>query len=220
DACPLKPGPASARGCPDADGDGIQDRFDRCPNVAGTAAMKGCPDTDGDGTGDAADECPTEPGPAASFGCPDRDGDRVPNYRDDCPDEMGPEQADPRRSNGCPARVYATFTEIVILEKVYFETDKDVIQARSHSLLDDVAGVLLKYPEIKRVEVAGHTDDQGEDAYNMDLSKRRAQAVLTYLANKGVAPERLEAAGYGESSPIDTNETDAGRGNNRRVAFK
>lgn len=108
---------------------------------------------------------------------------------------------------------------IIILDKVYFETDKDVIKPESYGLLDQVAAIFKSHPEIKKVEISGHTDSQGKDAYNLDLSDRRAKAVRTYLINKGVAAERMDAKGYGETKPIATNATAAGRAQNRRVEF-
>ena len=112
-----------------------------------------------------------------------------------------------------------TSEAIVILDKVYFETAKDVIKTESYGLLDQVASILEAHTEIKKVEVSGHTDSQGNDDYNMDLSDRRAKSVRTYLMNKGIDGARLDAKGYGETKPIDTNATSAGRAMNRRVEF-
>ena len=225
DECPNdaedKDGFEDENGCPDPDndGDGILDGKDQCPNEPGPAATGGCPDTDGDGLADAEDECPTEPGPAETKGCPDRDGDRVPDKRDECPDEPIPPQADPARSNGCPSRVIVTAEKIEILEKVYFNTNKATIKPVSYSLLDDVAAVLIANPDLTLIEVAGHTDSQGKDSYNKDLSQRRAESVVAYLASKGVDENRLKPVGYGEEKPQDTNDTAEGRANNRRVEF-
>lgn len=108
---------------------------------------------------------------------------------------------------------------IVILDKVYFETDKDIIKSESFELLNQVASILAAHPEIKKIEVAGHTDNQGNDAYNLDLSDRRSKSVRQYLIDKGIAAERLDAKGYGETKPIDSNNTSKGRANNRRVEF-
>lgn len=108
---------------------------------------------------------------------------------------------------------------IVILDKVYFETDKDIIKQESYPLLDQVAAVFKTHPEIKKVEISGHTDSQGKDAYNLDLSDRRAKSVRQYLINKGVEAERMDAKGYGETKPIANNGSAAGRAQNRRVEF-
>jgi len=83
-----------------------------------------------------------------------------------------------------------------------------------------VAQVLRANPDIQKVRVEGHTDSQGKDAANLDLSQRRANSVRKRLIEKeGIAPERLEAVGYGETKPVDNNKTAKGRENNRRVEF-
>lgn len=209
-------------GCPDPDndGDGLNDPDDRCVNDPGPESTGGCPDQDGDTLADLDDACPAEPGPRETDGCPDSDGDRVPDMRDSCPSEPADKRIDPRRSNGCPSRVVVTKQSIEILEMVFFETNKAVIKPVSYGLLDDVARVLNQYPDIKLVEVSGHTDDVGKDDANMKLSQARSEAVMKYLIEKGqVDPARLVARGYGETKPIDTNTTAEGRAKNRRVAF-
>ena len=118
-----------------------------------------------------------------------------------------------------PTKIEVTAKKILILEKVYFDFDKDTLQSRSHELLDEVAETIIANPQNGRLEVQGHTDNKGDDGYNLDLSDRRAKRVLTYLVNKGVDAERLVSKGFGEASPIDTNDTDAGRDKNRRVEF-
>ncbi len=180
----------------------------------------GPPDRDKDGVADADDECPSEPGPAESFGCPDGDGDRVPDYRDECPAKAGPAKADPKRSDGCPARVFVAAKSIEITEKIYFQTAKARIKKDSYGLLDEIAAILVKFDEIKKVEIAGHTDSQGKDDYNMRLSDDRAKAVRDYLVDAGVDAARLDAKGYGETEPKADNETDEGRALNRRVEFR
>jgi outer membrane protein OmpA-like peptidoglycan-associated protein len=219
DLCPLVKGEMITAGCPDADADGIADKDDACPTVPGIAAFRGCPDTDGDGLPDPKDECPTEPGPADAMGCPDRDGDMVPDKRDKCPDKPANKGADPRRSDGCPSRVFVAKDKIEITETVLFDTGKATIKSASFGLLDDVAKVLVDNPTIKKVRVEGHTDDRGDDAKNLLLSDNRAKAIQDYLVKKGVAADRLEYKGYGETAPIGDNTTDAGRALNRRVVF-
>jgi len=83
--------------------------------------------------------------------------------------------------------------------------------------LEQLAAALQLHPEITRVEIQGHTDDKGDPVYNLDLSQRRADAVRGALVAAGVAPERLVARGYGATSPIEPNTTEAGRRANRRV---
>jgi outer membrane protein OmpA-like peptidoglycan-associated protein len=109
--------------------------------------------------------------------------------------------------------------QIVILDKVFFETNKDIIKPESFKLLDEVASVIMANPQVGRVEVAGHTDSDGDDASNLDLSQRRSDSVKRYLEGKGVDPARLIAKGYGETKPIDSNKSAKGKANNRRVEF-
>jgi outer membrane protein OmpA-like peptidoglycan-associated protein len=86
-------------------------------------------------------------------------------------------------------------------------------------LLNQVAALLQSATQIKRLRVEGHTDDRGKDAYNLELSKRRAASVVRYLLEQGVADNRLTSEGYGETRPISDNKTAAGRSQNRRVEF-
>lgn len=118
-----------------------------------------------------------------------------------------------------PTKVKITAEKIEILEKVFFEFDGDKIDARSIALLDEVAVTLKNHPEILLVEVGGHTDSKGKDAYNLDLSQRRVDSVRNHLMSRGLEGERLVAKGYGETRPIADNNKAAGRANNRRVEF-
>jgi outer membrane protein OmpA-like peptidoglycan-associated protein len=94
------------------------------------------------------------------------------------------------------------------------------VLARSFPLLQQVGLLLKANPQLKKVRIEGHTDDRADDAFNMDLSQRRAGNVRKYLVEEaGIAPERLLSEGFGETRPVDTNKTDAGRENNRRVEF-
>ncbi len=208
-------------GCqdPDNDFDGVPDTDDACPMTAGLQSAQGCPDGDGDGVGDALDECPTRPGRLSSFGCPDADGDRVPDFRDQCPGEAISPKLDPTESNGCPTRAYYAGGRIQILDKVNFETGSDVIREDSYGLLRDVARTILATSEIRRIEIGGHTDSVGSAAANLRLARRRAASVRAFLIAEGVPAKMLVSKGYGEAEPIDTNLTDAGRYQNRRVEF-
>jgi outer membrane protein OmpA-like peptidoglycan-associated protein len=220
DRCPTVPGVARFQGCPDTDKDGIQDSEDRCPTVPGVARFQGCPDTDKDGIEDAKDRCPTEPGIPELQGCPpkDTDGDTLPDHRDNCPTEPGPVE-----NQGCPVQqkqlVEIQQDRIEIKDKVYFDTNQATIQRRSFKLLEQVAKVILEHPELEKVWIEGHTDESGGLEHNRQLSQRRADAVRTYLINKGVAPERLEARGFGRDRPVASNTTEKGRAANRRVEF-
>jgi len=208
-------------GCPDTDNDsdGILDADDSCPDSAedmdGVEDEDGCPDGDNDGDGivDAEDACPNVPGEAATKGCPDRDGDGIVDKKDKCPDDPGiPEK------EGCP-KVMVAADKIVILDKVFFETGSDVIKTRSHDLLDEVAKVIVANPQLRKIEIQGHTDNVGSDDYNLGLSNRRAASVKAYLVDKGVKTGKLTAKGYGEGEPISKNDTEEGRSENRRVEF-
>jgi len=119
-----------------------------------------------------------------------------------------------------PAEVEAKVTEkIIITQKIHFEFNKSNIRPISYPILDDVVELMKRNPSIKKIEIGGHCDWIGSDAYNLKLSQRRAQAVVDYLVGKGVERDRLVAKGYGESVPIADNNTTEGRAKNRRVEF-
>jgi OOP family OmpA-OmpF porin len=109
--------------------------------------------------------------------------------------------------------------KIEITEKVMFEVNKAVIQEQSFELLNDVAAVIKENPHIKEIRIEGHTDADGSDSYNKDLSQKRADSVKTYLVEAGVDEAILDAVGYGEEKPIADNDTEAGKEKNRRVEF-
>ena len=111
-----------------------------------------------------------------------------------------------------------TSGKLVILESVYFQTNKAKILARSFPLLDNVVAVLKAHEKLV-IQVEGHTDSQGNDAYNKSLSQRRAEAVVAYLIGKGIDKARLVAEGFGEENPVASNKTKNGRAQNRRVVF-
>lgn len=216
DKCPKEAGPESNQGCPirDRDGDGIEDKNDLCPSDKGPASTKGCPDKDGDLIADKDDACPDLKGTAALKGCPDKDGDGVIDPEDRCPDKAGPAS-----NKGCPEIKKEDKAKVELAVKaVQFETGKDILLESSKKILDDVAGVLVKYPEYS-LTISGHTDNVGDDKMNQVLSERRAKTVYDYLVAKGVAAPRMTSAGFGESKPVAENKTKAGRDTNRRVEF-
>ena len=102
---------------------------------------------------------------------------------------------------------------------IYFEYDKAVIKKESYDILDAVASTMQGNPSIALIEIQGHTDDRGNDAYNLDLSDRRAAAVKTYLVGKGVTDNRLTSQGYGETQPLLRESNEKAWAKNRRVAF-
>ncbi|MDM4771757.1 thrombospondin type 3 repeat-containing protein [Solimonas sp. SE-A11] len=240
DKCPGTPrgvmvGPD---GCPiDSDGDGIPDAYDKCPNTPKGVIVgpDGCPaaDADGDGVPDFMDKCPETPRGVAvgPDGCPlDSDGDGIPDYLDECPrsppgakvlpngcaltgDCRKPRPGEAVDANGC------ALDKNFILRGVKFEFDSDRLTEPAKLILNEVAETLKAYPTIK-VDLEGHTDNVGTDAYNLGLSERRANSVKTYLAGRGIEAPRMNPVGYGESRPIDTNDTEEGREENRRVELK
>ena len=219
DACPNVAGLAAMNGCPDSDGDGVADKDDMCPNDKGTKANNGCPDTDGDGVLDKDDKCPTTAGPAANNGCPwpDTDGDGVLDKDDKCVNEVGPAS-----NNGCPEEVITKEAADVInftAKSILFNSGKATFKAGVTDQLDAIVKVMNEYPKATFV-IEGHTDNTGGSALNLRLSEKRAIAVRDYLVENGIATTRLEAKGFGEGNPIDSNDTRAGRANNRRVEIK
>jgi outer membrane protein OmpA-like peptidoglycan-associated protein len=102
---------------------------------------------------------------------------------------------------------------------VTFDTDSTMIKPAFRDTLDRVAQSLTQYPN-SLIDVYGHTDSTGSDAYNQTLSQNRAQAVADYLSSRGVAPARIRAQGFGKTRPIASNATDSGRAANRRVEIK
>lgn len=234
DLCPDEPAgehPDPERlGCPkpDADADGVFDADDQCPTLPKgpnpDPARPGCPDGDDDQDGvlNSVDACRMQhagyhPDPERP-GCPlpDRDHDSVPDAVDACPDKPGAPHPDPKR-HGCPSLVKIEEGMIRILRPVHFATNEDRILAKSFPVLMAVADALRATPEIRLVSIEGHTDDRGVDAFNLDLSERRAAGVRQWLIEQGIAASRLEAKGFGESRAIDSNQSSAGRAANRRV---
>jgi hypothetical protein len=244
DACPDTPKgvKVDSRGCPlDSDGDGIPDYLDKCPDTPKGVEVDcdGCPlDSDGDGVPDYLDECPGTPRGVAvdGRGCPlDSDGDGVPDYRDKCPgtpkgvkvDSAGcPLDSDgdgvPDYRDACPGTPRGALVDergCWVIGDTLFDFDKYVIKPQYYPLLDQVISVLKKNPSL-HVEIEGHTDNFGSQAYNQILSHRRANAVMNYLIQGGIDKKRLSAVGYDFSRPRASNETEEGRALNRRVQFR
>jgi len=108
---------------------------------------------------------------------------------------------------------------IVILKNIFFDFDKYDLLPESQVELNKLTELLQKNPKMK-IEISGHTDNIGTKEYNQVLSENRAKAVYDYLLQHGIAKERLTYKGYGFDKPIDTNDTEQGRANNRRTEFK
>lgn len=218
DECPNVAGLAEFYGCPDTDGDGVQDSKDRCPEVAGSKLLQGCPDRDGDGTADIDDGCPDVPGPRTNAGCPfkDSDGDGVIDLIDRCVFVKGP-----ALNYGCPVipgqEVMDELNEYG--RTILFDTAKWSFKQESYSTLEPMTKILKEYPDADFV-IEGHTDSVGTDKSNQLLSERRAGAVRDYFVANGINADRLTTKAFGESMPVDTNDTSAVRANNRRTEVK
>jgi outer membrane protein OmpA-like peptidoglycan-associated protein len=239
DKCPNeaedKDGFQDDDGCPekDNDQDGIEDSKDKCPNEAedkdGFEDTDGCPekDNDKDGIEDSKDKCPNDPEDKDGFedddGCPDPDNDHdgIPDTADKCPNE--PETVNGiDDQDGCPekeANVFLSNEKVVITEQIFFDTERATIKPESNKLLDSVAELLKRLPDVKKVRIEGHTDEVRDAALNMKLSQQRAEAVRDALVKRGIDKNRLDTQGFGETRPLVAEKTDAARAKNRRVEF-
>jgi outer membrane protein OmpA-like peptidoglycan-associated protein len=169
------------------------------------------------------DSTPGQPGSRYVFetsDTKDTDGDGIPDEVDACPLEPGEMSSDPEKI-GCPRyiRRLKGSNEIEVLKRIEFEFDRSAILPVSFPILDEMVSLLQANPTIKHVVIEGHTDNQGSAEYNQKLSEDRAESVMAYLAGKGVASVRMSAKGFGLTRPRATNDTDAGRQQNRRVEF-
>lgn len=147
--------------------------------------------------------------------------------------EMGDDQNCPCNANGCELNIdppadttvktdifnHPEVGQTIVLNNIQFETNKSDLLPESFEQLDSLVDLLLKFPSM-RVEIGGHTDNKGKAKDNLVLSQQRADAVVKYLVEAGVDAEQLEAKGYGQDFPIDTNDNESGRFHNRRVEFK
>jgi len=181
-------------------------------------------DSDKDGVPDNLDKCPNTPEGVAvdKDGCPlDSDKDGVPDYLDKCPDTPAGVAVD---KDGCPPPVekkqeaQAPVQEkISIALNVEFDTAKAVVKKKYHDNIKKVADFMKAYPETNAV-IEGHTDNIGNEDYNVKLSQDRANSIRQYLIdNFGIDASRLTATGYGPNRPIASNDTEEGRQKNRRV---
>jgi OmpA-OmpF porin, OOP family len=174
-------------------------------------------DSDHDGVADAQDECPSTPGGVAvdargctAVGAVDSDGDGVLDAVDACPGSTVGLVVD---ASGCLVE------QTVTLRAINFEMGSAKLMADSRTALDEIARTLKNQRNLS-VEIVGHTDDAGNDGFNLLLSQQRAESVRQYLIGKGIAPERMVSIGMGETQPVAGNDTPEGRVANRRVEFK
>lgn len=231
----------------DSDNDGVKDPSDRCPGTLPDVIVDkyGCePDTDLDKVIDRKDQCPGTPAGTVvdEYGCiPDKDldDDGVVNDKDECPDTPAGTQVDDKGCDAdpdqdgvhsdkdkCPDSPLGLKVDEngctlfqARIRSVHFKSGSAVLSRNARNILNEIAGQLKTIPHV-RLEIQAHTDSIGSDRDNQQLSQRRAEAVLVHLLNQGIDPGRLRARGYGESRPIDTNETAEGRANNRRVELR
>lgn len=223
DSCPntVAGMPVDERGCAlDADGDGVADGVDRCPNTlsGATVTEDGCAlDTDGDGVANGLDRCPNSLAGATvnEVGCAlDGDGDGVSDGIDRCPNTPADREVD---TEGCSRVEAGLEAGRLILRNLYFDFNAATLRSQSRIVLEEVAQALIERPSLV-VEVQGHTDSVGPQAYNQSLSQARAQAVADYLVSfPELGRDRFIVRGYGESQPIAPNDTPEGRQENRRV---
>jgi len=220
DDCPKTPGLLALNGCPDKDKDGIKDSEDECPDEFGLRINNGCPDKDSDGIVDKKDECPEVPGLPRFKGCPDTDGDGLQDAFDDCPEVFGPPI-----NHGCPKGPSISDTVFVIrnisdLDSVFnnieFEFNKAILTFKSQNLLDK-AGKYLDYKSKLMIHLVGHTDNIGTDKSNVILSMNGVEVVRKYLVNRGILKSRIQISWKGESSPLNTEDSEVARAMNRRV---
>lgn len=181
----------------DFDRDGVIDAEDDCTDVFGFADNRGCPypDTDKDGVIDKADDCPQIKGDPANNGCP------VEKKVVEVVEVVEEPVAD----------------LVTVAKKIQFESGNYNFTQDTYPYLIDLAKILIQKPTSVQFKIVGHTDSTGSYEANRTLSLRRASAVRNYLVDSGISKGRIEIDGLGESDPIDTNLTEEGRANNRRV---
>ena len=195
----------------DENGDIVRSGFGYCVRTVNWTpddAIEGC---DGEPVKKARHEVKAAPVVAAPVvAAPrDSDGDGVTDDRDKCPDSPSDKPVD---DDGC------TIVSVV-LKDVHFESNSSELKPGSGESLDKAVDAMNEY-ETLRIEIQAHTDSMGEASYNQQLSEKRAKAVRDYMVSKGIAADRMEAKGYGETQPIADNGTRDGRAANRRVELK
>ena len=222
DECPNFPGLRQFNGCNDTDQDGIWDSQDACPHLYGTKTNRGCPgssvDTDKDGLMDEVDNCPFMKGAAAMGGCPDSDKDGLSDLDDYCPFLKGEKD-----NNGCPKmnkEAHQSFLKNRSVSAIVeFDTDKSEIENYFDDELNEVVIFMLENKEATAF-ITGHTDNEGDAAYNFALGERRAMEVMDYLIQRGIAVKNLSTISYGETKPVRGNRNSSEKARNRRVEVK
>ncbi len=182
-------------------------------------------DTDRDDIPDSLDRCQGQAEDRDGFedgdGCPDQDDDKdgIADDKDECPEVPEEQGGD---GDGCPdaPEIVLESGHIHIRGKVQFPLNSAELLPKNQKLLDQLARLLRENPDIELVQIEGHTDNTGENAFNQQLSEKRAEVVKQALVERGVDPKRLVTKGFGKSRPIAPNDTEAGRAKNRRVELK
>ena len=226
DLCPNTPAVAKGfvdkNGCTrDSDGDGIPDFQDKCPDTPleahGMVDAAGCPrDTDGDGIPDYLDKCPTFPGSIKNYGCPEFKADVKPDTKLDTKPDVKPDLVPTQPSVTINKNLKVLFQKA--LQGIQFDPARYTLKPSSYEILDQIAEALVDNSTF-HIEIQGHTDNVGNPVSNKLLSEKRAQAVLTYLVTKGVDAKRISSRGFGDTLPVASNKTPAGKMQNRRVEF-
>ncbi len=226
DQCPgtIRGAIVDQHGCAlDTDGDRVPNGVDQCPATPKGATVddRGCPsDADHDGVYDGIDQCANTPAGATvdSKGCPsDSDGDGVYDGIDQCPGTAAGQKVDDR---GCPPGLIILKNVPIRLDQlgVYFNFDQATLRPGSSMALDLVGQALMQMQGVE-VEIQGYADATGSQSYNVRLSRRRAETVRDYLVQHfpRLDASRFTLKAFGESNPVKSNATPAGRGWNRRV---
>jgi len=237
DKCPNAPedkdGFEDEDGCPDPDNDkdGIPDATDKCPNEPetknGIDDDDGCPekDEDGDGILGSKDKCPNEAEDKDGFededGCPDLDNDKdgIPDATDKCPNE--PETKNGYMDDdGCPDEVPAAVAKFTgVIKGITFRRGSAVINPSSFPTLKQAVKVLKEYAALK-IEISGHTSNDGSRDFNMKLSEQRAESAKSYLVRNGIDAGRITTVGYGPDKPLVTGKAKGAQEKNRRIEFR
>lgn len=160
--------------------------------------------------------CATTPKPVPSG---DVDGDGIVDAKDECPDAAEEKGGD---GDGCPdaPQIVIESGMINIRGKIVFDVASAELLPKNARLLELLAKLLTENDQIMRVQVEGHTDATGDEAFNQQLSLDRAQTVVKALIQRGVKSDRLSTKGMGRTQPLSSNDTEEGRARNRRVEFR
>ena len=236
DDCPDTKGLVQYNGCPDTDGDSIIDKVDECPTVYGIAELKGCPAAEltyfnvetqvekvklGSGVYSYGNAVETK---TAKFKLEGYNSDTAKTVFVTAPNLRGKNAY--READGYFR--FAKEAEVIILkeeekqvmkkafENLEFKSTKDIILSSSYAGMNELAELMATNPSWK-LRITGHTDNVGNAASNMDLSKRRSESVKKYLVSKGISADRFEVLYFGAEKPIAPNDTPEGRARNRRV---